>query len=129
VGGSLTPLGTFDYPPLDPAAVKIQPEGLTVEQSWLLDLYTLFHARDYRAFRFVLPDGNGEEHVGTCSYLWSCPHPTIVAFEILTGQDAPKAWPGAGGSRLRGCPARPARASISTTSRIRTWCARRFARA
>ena len=51
MGSSLTPHGTFDYRPLDPAAVKVQPEGLTVEQSWVLDLYTLFHARDYRAFR------------------------------------------------------------------------------
>jgi hypothetical protein len=85
-GRSLMPLGTFDYRPLDPATVKIQPEGLTVEQSWVLDLYTLFHARDYKAFRIVLHDESGEERVG---HLLLPPgpgrHPTIVAFEILDG--------------------------------------------
>ena len=40
--------------------MKVQPEGLTVEQSWVLDLYTLFHSRDYKAFRVVMPDEDGE---------------------------------------------------------------------
>ena len=52
--GALPPIAFFDYKPLDPATVHIQPEGGTVEQSWVLDLYTLFHARDYRA----LPSGH-----------------------------------------------------------------------
>ena len=46
-GRSAPTPGAFDYPKLDPSTVVIQPEGLTVEQSWVLDLYTLFHARDY----------------------------------------------------------------------------------
>ena len=85
-GRSLTPLGTFDYQPLDPATVKIQPEGLTVEQSWVLDLYTLFHARDYKAFRIVLQDESGEERIGHLLLPpGPGPHPTIIAFEILDG--------------------------------------------
>src|SRR5262245_22979902 len=63
-GGSLAPLSFFDYQPLDPATVKIQPEGLTVEQSLVLDLYTLFHSRDYKAFRLVLTDEQGKERIG-----------------------------------------------------------------
>jgi hypothetical protein len=86
VGRSLVAPGAFDYRPLDLGTVVIQPEGLTVEQSWVLDLYTLFHARDYKAFRVVLPDEVGEEVV---SHLLippgPGPHPTIVAFEILAG--------------------------------------------
>ena len=86
VGSSLTPRGTFDYRPLDPAAVKVQPEGLTVEQSWVLDLYTLFHARDYRAFRIVLPDESGKERIGHLLVPpGPGPHPAVVAFEILDG--------------------------------------------
>lgn len=86
VGRSLTPHGTFDYQSLDPATVKVQPEGLTVEQSWVLDLYTLFHARDYKAFRIVLLDEAGKERVGHLLVPpGEGPHPTIVAFEILDG--------------------------------------------
>jgi hypothetical protein len=86
VGRSLTPQGTFDYQPLDPATVKVQPEGLTVEQSWVLDLYTLFHARDYKAYRIVMPDERGEERIGHLLVPpGEGPYPTIVAFEILAG--------------------------------------------
>ncbi len=86
MGRSITPMGTFDYRPLDPETVKIQPEGLTVEQSWVLDLYTLFHARDYRAFRIVLKDEAGEDRIGHLLVPpGPGPHPTVVAFEILAG--------------------------------------------
>jgi hypothetical protein len=80
------PLGAFEYQPLDPKTVKIQPEGLTVEQSWLLDLYTLFHSRDYKAFRIVLTDEKGEERHGHLLIPpGDGPHPAVVAFEILDG--------------------------------------------
>jgi hypothetical protein len=77
----------FAYRPLDPARVQIQPEGLTVENSWVLDLYTLFHARDYKAFRVVLPgDEQDEEHVAHLLIPpGEGPHATVVAFEILDG--------------------------------------------
>lgn len=85
-GGSLTPLGFFDYKPLDPATVHVQPEGLTVEQSWVLDLYTLFHSRDYKAFRLVLTDELGGERIGHLLIPpGDGPFPGVVAFEILDG--------------------------------------------
>jgi len=86
VGRSLAPLSFFDYKPLDPASVKIQPEGLTVEQSWVLDLYTLFHSRDYKAFRLVLSDEAGTERIGHLLIPpGNGPFPAVVAFEILDG--------------------------------------------
>jgi hypothetical protein len=85
-GRSLAPLRFFDYKPLDPATVHVQPEGLTVEQSWVLDLYTLFHSRDYKAFRLVLTDESGEERIGHLLIPpGDGPHPAVVAFEILDG--------------------------------------------
>jgi hypothetical protein len=86
VGGSLAPLSFFDYTPLDPKSVQIQPEGLTVEQSWVLDLYTLFHSRDFKAFRLVLTDENGGERIGHLLLPpGDGPFPAVVAFEILDG--------------------------------------------
>jgi len=86
VGGSLAPLSFFDYKPLDPRTVQIQPEGLTVEQSWVLDLYTLFHSRDFKAFRLVLSDENGGERIGHLLIPpGDGPFPAVVAFEILDG--------------------------------------------
>jgi dipeptidyl aminopeptidase/acylaminoacyl peptidase len=77
----------FAYRPLDPRLVEVQPEGLTVENSWILDLYTLFHARDYKAFRVVLPaDERDDTHVAHLLIPpGEGPHPTVVAFEILDG--------------------------------------------
>jgi len=86
IGGSLAPRSTFDYRPLDPNQVQIQPEGLTVEQSWVLDLYTLFHSRDYKAFRLIMPDESGKDRIGHLLLPpGPGPHPTVVAFEILDG--------------------------------------------
>jgi len=66
--------------------VQIQPEGLTVEQSWVLDLYTLFHSRDFKAFRLVLSDENGGERIGHLLIPpGDGPFPAVVAFEILDG--------------------------------------------
>jgi hypothetical protein len=79
-------IDAFAYTPLDPDTVTLQPEGLTVEQSWVLDLYTLFHARDYKAFRIVLTDEAGKERIGHLLIPpGDGPHPTVVAFEILDG--------------------------------------------
>jgi len=85
-GGSLAPLSFFDYPALDPATVKIQPEGLTVEQSWVLDVYTFFHSQDYKAFRLLFPDELGKERVAHALVPpGDGPFPAVVVFEILDG--------------------------------------------
>lgn len=64
----------------------MQPEGLTVEQSWVLDLYTLFHARDYKAFRLVMQDQEGNDRIGHLLIPPGAgPHPGVIAFEILDG--------------------------------------------
>jgi len=76
----------FDYKPLDPNTVHVQPEGLTVEQSWVLDLYTLFHSRDFKAYRLVLSDETGADRVGHLLLPHGDgPFPAVVAFEILDG--------------------------------------------
>ncbi|HTO09239.1 MAG TPA: hypothetical protein VMR86_19465 [Myxococcota bacterium] len=83
---SLPPLDFFDYKKLDPASVSIQPEGLTVEQSWVLDLYTLFHSRNYKAFRLVMQDEAGQDRIGHLLLPpGDGPFPAVVAFEILDG--------------------------------------------
>lgn len=83
---SLPSLAFLDYKKLDPATVSIQPEGRTIEQSWVLDLYTLFHSRDYKAFRLVMTDEGGEERIGHLLLPpGDGPFPGVVAFEILDG--------------------------------------------
>jgi hypothetical protein len=83
---SLAPISFFDYKPLDPATMHVQPEGLTVEQSWVLDLYTFFHSRDFKAFRLVMTDELGNERIGHLLIPpGDGPHPAVVAFEILDG--------------------------------------------
>ncbi len=76
----------LQHAPLDPALVRVEPEGLTVEQSLLLDVYTLFHAKDYRAFRVRAPDGEDDE---ITAHLMippgPGPHPAVVVFPILAG--------------------------------------------
>ena len=72
--------------PLDPADVKVQPQGRSVEQSWILDLYTLLHARDYTSFRILFP-GNDDQQ-STAHLLIPAgagPHPVAVIFPILEG--------------------------------------------
>ncbi|MEE8313423.1 MAG: hypothetical protein V3R91_03815 [Myxococcota bacterium] len=80
--------GTLAGPhnPLEPGEVSLEREPRTVEQSWLLDLYTLFHAKHYTQSRLVfrgaqrgravahllLPDGDGI-------------HATVAVFPILAG--------------------------------------------
>src|SRR5262245_2404983 len=82
----------FAYKALDPHSVDVQPEGLTVESSWVLDLYTLFHSRDYKSFRLVLQDEAGEDRIGHLLIPpGEGPHPAVVAFEILDGpNDGPE---------------------------------------
>lgn len=74
------------HEPLDADEVRMQPEALTVEESWILDLYTLTHSRDHRGFRVLLPDEDGEDV--TAHLLLPPgpgPHATVVVFPILAG--------------------------------------------
>ena len=71
---------------LDPRDVHVQPEGLTVEQSWILDLYTLFHSRNYRAFRLLYPDEpTGEAVAHLLLPPGPGPHPAVLVFPVLGG--------------------------------------------
>ena len=79
-------LAAFDYEPLDPAEVTTQPEGITVEQSFVLDFYTLFHARKYTVTRVLFPGIDGDEAVAHLAVPpGEGPHPTVVVYPILAG--------------------------------------------
>jgi len=57
-----------------------------VEQSWILDLYTFFHSRNYHNFRVLYPDSEGDE--ATAHLMLPAgpgPHPVVVVFPILGG--------------------------------------------
>ncbi len=80
------PVPELEPAPLDLSQVRAQPEGRTVEQNWILDLYTLFHARDYRAFRILYPGSQGgEETAHLLIPPGPGPHPLVVVFPILAG--------------------------------------------
>jgi hypothetical protein len=71
---------------LDPDDVTVQREGLTVEQNWILDIYTLFHARDYDAFRVLFPGSESDEVVAHLLIPPGAgPHPVVLVFPILQG--------------------------------------------
>lgn len=85
------PLPRTPVPQLEPGDfdfedVKVQPQGQTVEQNWVLDLYTFFHSRNYSSYRVLLP-GSQEDEV-TAHLLIPAgpgPHPVVVLFPILEG--------------------------------------------
>jgi dipeptidyl aminopeptidase/acylaminoacyl peptidase len=74
------------YAPLDPAEVRVEPEGLTVERNWVLSLYTWLHSRDYRSFRVGFTSEGGDEAV---AHLLVPPgdgrHAGVMVFPILAG--------------------------------------------
>jgi hypothetical protein len=79
-------LAQLEPPPLDLTQVKVQPEGLIVEQNWFLDAYTLLHARDYSAFRVVFDASDGSEaRAHMLLPPGPGPHPAFVVFPILAG--------------------------------------------
>ncbi len=78
-------LSAFDYERLDPAAVTTQPEGITVEQSFVLDFYTLFHSRKYTVTRVLFPGVDGEAVAHLALPPGPGPHPTVVVYPILAG--------------------------------------------
>lgn len=76
----------LEPPPLDPKAIRVEPEARTVEDSFVLDLYTLFHARDYRVLRVSFPGSDGAPSVAHLAIpAGPGPHPAVVAFPILGG--------------------------------------------
>lgn len=74
------------YTPLDPAAVRVEREGLTVERSFILSLYTWLHDRDYGSFR-VSFDGNGGVEARAHMLLppGRGPRAGVLVFDILAG--------------------------------------------
>jgi hypothetical protein len=76
----------LSYEPLDPASVRTEPEPRTVEDFFLLDLYTWLHHRRYRSIRVDYPGADGAD--GVAHWLVpeaDGPHPTVVVFPILAG--------------------------------------------
>jgi cephalosporin-C deacetylase-like acetyl esterase len=68
------------------ADVKVSPEPITVEDAFILHLYTFFHAKDYATFKLEYPS----ELNGTAvAHLLIPPgegrRPTVVVFDILAG--------------------------------------------
>ena len=78
---AIDPVAELEHATLTPEEVRIETEPLTVEQSWILGLYTRFHSRDYRNYRvefpsqergtatahFLVPPGDGPHAVGVHS--------------------------------------------------------------
>jgi dienelactone hydrolase len=74
------------HDPLEPSSVSAESEPRIVEQSWLLDLYTLFHAKSYTSERLTFP---GTERSRAVAHLLlpagDGPHPAIIVLPILAG--------------------------------------------
>lgn len=73
-------------PALAPSAITMTSEPITVEDHWLLDIYTALHPRDYRAFRVEFPGADGA--LSTAHLLvpgGEGPHPTVIVFPITGG--------------------------------------------
>jgi pimeloyl-ACP methyl ester carboxylesterase len=71
---------------LDPEEVHVEPEGITVEDNFVLDLYTWLHDKGYSAERVRFPGTNGEEAIAHLLVpAEPGPHPLVVVFPILAG--------------------------------------------
>ena len=72
--------------PVPPEDVFVSPEERTVEDAFILDLYTWLHRKDYETFRIWFP---GSIHERSIAHLLippgPGPHPTVVVFPILAG--------------------------------------------
>lgn len=74
------------YDPLPAEQVRVAPEGITVESSWILHLYTLLHARTYSAQRVEFPGADGQPAIAHLLLPpGEGPHPAVVVFPILAG--------------------------------------------
>lgn len=73
---------------LHASEVRVEPEPRTVEDSWILDVYTFLHSRDYESFRVELPGEPGAAQPAVAHLLvppGAGPHPALVVFPILAG--------------------------------------------
>ena len=71
---------------LDPASVSVEPEERTVESSWVLDLYSWFHSKNYTSSRLVFPGAESDEAVAHLLLPdGPGPYPVVVVFPILAG--------------------------------------------
>ncbi len=85
-GGGTSELDPAPLAPLGESEIHVEPEPLTVESSWILDLYTLLHARDYRVLRVSFPGSDGAPAVAHLALPpGPGPHPAVIAFPILAG--------------------------------------------
>ena len=83
---AIDPVAELEHATLTPEEVRIETEPLTVEQSWILGLYTRFHSRDYRNYRVEFP--SQERGTATAHFLvppGDGPHAAVVVFPILAG--------------------------------------------
>jgi dienelactone hydrolase len=75
--------------PLAPEDVKVTAEPITVEDAFILDLYTFFHSKDYTTFRVEYPSDASDVRGNAVAHLLippgEGPHPTVVVFDILAG--------------------------------------------
>jgi dienelactone hydrolase len=85
---SLEPDPTLIHVPLDPTSVTVEPEGLSVESSFILKLYTWLHRRDHSAYRVSLPAAKAGADPVIAHLLLppgEGPHQAVVVFPILAG--------------------------------------------
>jgi len=72
--------------PPRPEDVFVSPEPITVEDAWILDVYTFFHRKDYQTLQVKYPSVTGGQ--ATAHLLippGDGPHATVVVFDILAG--------------------------------------------
>jgi len=67
-----------------PEFFKVEPEPITVDGNFILDLYTFFHRRDYRTYRVTYPGHEDREVVAHLTIPpGDGPFPTVIVFPIL----------------------------------------------
>ncbi|MEE8557638.1 MAG: acetylxylan esterase [Myxococcota bacterium] len=82
----LEPVSELDYTTLDSSRVRVEPGERTVESSFILDLYTWFHRRDYQSYRVTFPGGEDQEVLGHMLVpAGERPRPALIVFPILAG--------------------------------------------
>jgi len=101
LGLACSTLRAADPPPLRPAAasaealrpdpvrredVFVAPEPRTIEDAFILDVYTWFHTKNYETFEVRFPSVTGEPSIAHLLVPpGPGPHATVVVFPILAG--------------------------------------------